>query len=593
MKKLVWFCFLGMICGLFIKSNVLGINEEEVSYQQFTNVEVETISADESKVIIALTGPVKYHCFKITKPLKLVIQMTNTLHNFPKKEIEETGDALIKRVRSAQYQDKPIKITRVVLDLKEKVSYKSEMDNVTNQLVLILTREDKKTVKKGTVKKPLLIRKTKKIKKKKTVKRRREEGVFPSISKQIVSLDFNDADIRDVLRILAVKGGINIVYGDDVKGRVTIHLDDVVFDDAVTMILKIKGLVMKRVSKNILRVITPEILAQERSKAVTFTKIFTLNYGVAGDVKGELDALRAKGAQTIIGTDTRMNKLIVTATPEELENIEMLIKNLDVKPAQVLIEAKIMKVRRSDVGGLGVDWSFTKTFTDNADRTDVIGEAMAPGKSTLQGGTVVDLSGQPVTGATGAGTGVSFPVLGGGVVSFGSIANEMALNLALSAMQDKGKSKILACPKVATLNNQEARILIGQKVPFVTTRVDASGVATQTTEFIDVGTRLVVTPTINIDKMITLKIKPEKSSVDEWRDAGPVISTQEVETTVLIRDSETIVIAGLIDDKDIAQDTKVPFLGDIPLIGYLFKKKTWDKERDELLIFLTPHIMYE
>ena len=176
---------------------------------------------------------------------------------------------------------------------------------------------------------------------------------------------------------------------------------------------------------------------------------------------------------------------------------------------------------------------------------------------------------------------------------FGSVSDRMAINIALSALQDKGKSKVLACPKVATLNNKEARILIGQKVPFVTTRVDASGIATQTTEFIDVGTRLVVTPTININRMITLKIKPEKSTVDEWRDAGPVISTQEVETTVLIKDNETIVIAGLIDDRDITQNTKVPFLGDIPLLGYLFKKKTWDKERDELLIFLTPRIMYE
>ncbi|MCK4533504.1 type IV pilus secretin PilQ, partial [bacterium] len=431
------------------------------------------------------------------------------------------------------------------------------------------------------------VRKTKKTSKK-------DDQGFPLISKQIVSLDFNEAEIRDVLRVLAVKTGVNIVYGDDVIGTVTIHLDDVPFDDALSMILKIKGFVIQKVSEKIFRVITPELLSQERNKAVTFTKIFTLNYGTAEDIKTQLAEMKGSNSQTIIGTDTRTNKLIVTAIPEVLENFERLIKNLDVKPSQVLIEAKIMKVRRSDVGGLGVDWSFTKTLSDvGSDRTDVMGEAVAPGKSIMEGGSVVDLSGQPVTSATGAGTGVALPVLGGGVVTFGSVSDRMAINLALSAMQDKGKSKVLACPKVATLNNEEARILIGQKVPFVTTRVDASGIATQTTEFIDVGTRLVVTPTININKMITLKIKPEKSTVDEWRDAGPVISTQEVETTVLIKDGETIVIAGLIDDRDINQNTKVPFLGDIPLLGYLFKKKTWDKERDELLIFLTPRIMYE
>ena len=609
MKKWIWFFVIGLICrNFFIEGIVQGANERnnetEISYQRLTNVEVDTISAQESKVIISLTGPVKYHCFKITKPLRLVVEMTDTLHNWSKKEIE-VGDTLIKRVRSAQFQNEPIKISRVVLDLKRKVSCKDKMDEVTNKIILTVTSEGERAeneIIKNESEKIKAQQKVVKAKKKKSkivrkeIKReeKRDEKIFPSISKEIVSLDFNEADIRDVLRILAIKGGVNIVYGDDVKGTITIHLKNVPFDDGMNMILKIRGLVIHRISENILRVITPESLAEERSKAVTFTKIFTLNYSTAKEMKGELESVKPQGAQTVIGVDDRTNKLIVTATPEILEDITLLIKKLDVKPAQVLIEARIMKVRRTDVGGLGVDWSFTQSFTSTSSgETSVVGEAAEPGKSIIQGGGVVSLAGQPAGSSTGKGTGFSAPYLGGGVVSFGMIADEMALNVALSALVEKGKSKVLACPKVATLNNQRARILIGQRVPYTTTRVDTSGVATQSTEFIDVGTRLLVTPTINIDKRITLNIKPEKSTLDEWKAAGPVIGTQEVETTVLVKDGETIVIAGLIDDKDIASDTKVPLLGDIPLVGFLFKKKTWDKERDELLIFLTPHIMDE
>ncbi|MCK4532339.1 AMIN domain-containing protein, partial [bacterium] len=255
MKKMVWFCVIGMVCGIFIKSTVQGTDEEkEVSYRQLTSVRMETVSDDKTKLIISLNGRIKYHCFKITKPLRLVIELTNTLHNWEQKEIEDTGDSLIKRVRSAQFQNEPIKISRVVLDLKDKVSYKSELDDITNQLVVTLTREAKKTAKKKIAK---ISPKKKKIKERTTKKTaKKEEGVFPSISKQIVSLDFNEAEIRDVLRILAVKSGVNIVYGDDVSGTVTIHLDDVPFDDAVSMILKIRGLVIQKVSGNIFRVIT-------------------------------------------------------------------------------------------------------------------------------------------------------------------------------------------------------------------------------------------------------------------------------------------------------------------------------------------------
>jgi hypothetical protein len=170
-----------MVCGIFVKSNVQGMDEEEeISYRQLTGVRVETISEDTTKLIISLSGPVKYHCFKITKPLRLVIEMTNTLHNWSQKEIDDIGDSLINRVRSAQFQNEPVKISRVVLDLKDKVSYKSELDDITNQLVLTLTREGKKPAKKKIAKMSPKKNKVKVRKTKKTSKKD-DEG-FPLIS---------------------------------------------------------------------------------------------------------------------------------------------------------------------------------------------------------------------------------------------------------------------------------------------------------------------------------------------------------------------------------------------------------------------------
>jgi type II secretory pathway component GspD/PulD (secretin) len=192
------------------------------------------------------------------------------------------------------------------------------------------------------------------------------------------------------------------------------------------------------------------------------------------------------------------------------------------------------------------------------------------------------------------GTGVAFPAaaVGGqmGSIAFGIVANDSYVTGVLTALAQKGLSKILSNPKVTTINNKEAKILVGQRIPYTTTTVSTAG-STQATQFLDVGIKLTVTPTINIDQKITLQVHPEVSLFVRSDPAGPVIGTREALTTVLINNGETVVIGGLITEEDRKLGTQVPLLGDLPIIGHLFKRDYNTKDRTELLVFLTPQIL--
>jgi type IV pilus assembly protein PilQ len=411
-----------------------------------------------------------------------------------------------------------------------------------------------------------------------------------------ITFDFEEADIRDVLRILSMKSGINIIYGSDVSGTLTLRLENVPFNQAFATILSLKGLVTQEQGPNILRIVTPQKVSEERSQAVTFTKIFPLNYAKADEIKGNLDSIRsAEGRRGNISFDARTNSLIVTDTPEGLASIERIIGDLDKKPAQVIIEAKIVEVVVANSFDLGIQWQYAGNVARSANQQISIGATKAEtsnnamGSNASVGGTVVS----PLSVGNG-GTGVSFPAtaINGQMASFafGIVSNETRLTGILNALAQKGLSKLLSSPKVTTINNKEARILIGQRIPYTTTTVTNSG-STQATNFLDVGVKLTVTPTINIDQKITLQVHPEVSLYIRADAAGPVIGTREAQTTVIVNSGETVVIGGLITDEDRKTGTMVPLLGDLPVIGHLFKRDFKTKDRTELLVFLTPLII--
>lgn len=600
------------------------------------------IKYDANSVTFKLSGPSKFNAFKITNPLRLVIDFTDVEHNLKTKEITVADNKIFSKIRSGQFQNEPIKIARAVIELKSDVAYevKSKNSDVTVTFITQTTapaavpsknesvttsEKPSSQVDTSTAPKPVEVvavpieeEPQKKVEKKEepekvvkpapskeqpkpgastAVKKKEPKPKRVILPKTPVSFDFHEADIRDVLRVLSAQSGINIIYGPDVTGTLTITLRNVPFDEAFNTILTLKNLVSQEVGSNILRVLTPATLSTERAQAVTFTKTFPLNYAKAEDVKTQLDAIRgAEGRRGIITVDARTNTLIITDTPEGLDSAAKLIAEIDRKPWQVLIEAKLVEVSLSDKIDLGIDWAFAQTLRKDSTITTIGRTRVEP--LDTQGVGVGGTNIRTPVGPVGGGTGVTFPAspVGGQLagISFGIITDSARFAAMLSALATKGKTKLLSNPRVTTLNNQEAKILVGQRVPYVqqTTQLGTgAGGVTSEIQFLEVGIKLTVTPTINADRQITLKVYPQVSLLVRMDPAGPVVGTREAETTVMVKDNETLVIGGLIREEDIKNVTQVPLLGDIPILGAFFKRNLKTKERTELLVFITPKII--
>ena len=508
-----------------------------------------------SRVVLYLdVPPAKVNAFYIYRPeVSLVIDLMDTLHRWGKKEVSFT-EGVVYRISSSQYKTVPQKITRVVLYLKEPLKY-SVVKSSNNVIVSFLAKEKEART-------PTPAAATSPKEKVTSVKKPSTSTSTISKGSPFINLTVYDADIRDVLRLLAEKAGINIIYGDEVEGKVTIDLKNVPFDTALKAILDLRGYVAHKVDKNIIRVTTPDILAGERAKAITYTRVFTLKYALASDVKAQLDTIRnIEGRKGVISIDEKSNSLIITDTIEGLSSAEALIREIDRKPLQVSIDAKLVEITLGAGTDLGIEWGFKETREEGERKQTVEAKIAAAGASI-------------------------------GSISFGLVTNTMELLSKLYAYARDNKANILSNPKIVTLNNKPATIFVGQSVPYK--KVISQGVGVpplETTEWQSVGIKLNVLPVINVEKKINLKVEPEVSLVTEYRPEGPVIGTRRANTTVLISDGQTLVIGGLISETDMKTISKVPLLGDIPVLGEFFKRNYGDKQRSELLVFVTPHVI--
>ena len=594
------------------------------------------ISFNNNQILLNLNGEVKYNIFKISNPPRLVVDLTDVEQNVPadKKEVE-VNDSVLKRIRVRQYQNEPTKIARIVLDLVKIVSYKAELEG-TNILITLLAEEEQpaqpaeaakvaeseqmkqeeqpaaikeeaitvtKPVEKQKIaaKKPVAKPKTAPVPEPKKQVAAKKSAIKQAISsrvrdinlpKTMVTLEYQDADIRDVLQVMSLRSGINIICGQDVMGTITLSLKDVPFNQAFDTILALKGLSSIPIGENIVRVLTPSQLQQERQQALTFTRIFMLNYADAEEIKSELDAIKSleQGRKGVISIDKRNNALIVTDSQEGLLDIEQLIRQLDLKPFQVTIEAKIVDVRLDDSTSLGVNWNYG-SFNEakagagvNASRSvDTVGNQKLTATLGDKGGyNIVEAQSVLPTGAVG------------GIFSFGYITNTQALVARLAALTTQGKSKILSSPRITTINNKEATIEITEKIPFKTITVTPTGVTQESWSSETAGIKLNVTPIISPDGWVTLKVLPEVSvPVPGAAGAAPAVRTRKTQATVMVRNQETIVIGGLISESDIREAQKIPLLGDLPILGALFRYKSNIKGKTELLIFITPRILEE
>lgn len=417
------------------------------------------------------------------------------------------------------------------------------------------------------------------------------------------TVDFDNTDIRDVLRFMALKANVNVVFGSDVTGTLTLHLTNVPFNEAFRTVLSMMKLTTDQVGDNILRVITPAELAKQRTTSTAITKVYVLNYAKAAEVKATIDNVRTAEGRTGNSTaDVKTNTLVVTDSLEGQLSTENLIAQMDQRPRQVLIESKIVEINANSGLNYGVQWDYQgvqQGRIGGQQGQTMIGTTANPAQASSPILAPLDNNANTVVGAgaSGRGTGVALAAdRVFGAFTLGRITNNFILNATLTAAASEGKAKILSEPKIATLNNQPANINVTTQIPYVTSNVASTGVQTQTVSYVTTGIQLTVTPSINSDGRITLQVNPNVSqpsatAAGSTQTGAPAVDARTAQTTVLVRDGETIVIGGLITDT--MQDTvsKVPLLGDIPILGWLFKKKTKTRVRAELLIFVTTRIL--
>ena len=403
-----------------------------------------------------------------------------------------------------------------------------------------------------------------------------------------ISVEFKDADIQDVFRVLALKGNVSIVSDPEVKGLVTVQITDVPWEKVLDVICRTYGYAYER-ETNIIRVTTLDKQGQEN----LITEVFALNYAKAADVATSLSEMRSERGK--IKFDSRANLVIVTDIPTNIYKISKVIERLDSMTPQVTIEAKIMETNFSNLEELGLDWNASYRATMSARPTSFPWPANNIGKSydnVLPRGDSADTF--PTVASS------SFPLAENSDYTFG-ILDGRSFSLLLEAIQTKGKTKILSNPSITTLDNEMAEIHVGTDWPIANYSYseEQGRFVISGWEYKSFGILFRVTPTINQNGYITLKLHPEVSDMSkdnyvEFEGAKvPILTIQTVDATVMIKDGETLVIGGLIKDKVIETKTQIPLLGSIPILGKLFQHKSEEVVRNNLLIFITPHIVKE
>jgi len=397
--------------------------------------------------------------------------------------------------------------------------------------------------------------------------------------KDRISLDFQNVEVIDILRIIADISGYNIVLSKGSFGLTNIKLKDIPWNKVLEIILKNNSL-GRECDGNIIRIASQAALAAGQEEGLLVTEIIRLNYADLNDMKANLAGiLSVRGS---INSNQHTNTLIITDVQQNVDDMKGVIKALDTPTKQVTIASRIVEVSSETVDELGISWGVThaSTHPENFPANFFLtGQSNRFGDPTDPIGLprfMVDL---PITQRPAGSLGLSF----------GNLAGNTILDVQLQALERRGLTRIITNPKITTLDNVEASISKGTKIPFQT----FSNTSGTEVEFLDAEVDLTVTPHITPDDRVYMKIRVLKNSIGPDVSGFPSINTSEAFTEVLVDNGSTTVIGGLyIDDTSDASD-RVPFLADIPFLGVLFRNTLKSRDLDELLIFITPTIVRE
>ncbi|MHC8358791.1 type IV pilus secretin PilQ [Pseudomonas sp. LS2P72] len=408
-----------------------------------------------------------------------------------------------------------------------------------------------------------------------------------------LSLNFQDIDVRSVLQLIADFTNLNLVASDTVQGGITLRLQNVPWDQALDLVLKTKGLDKRKIGNVLLVAPADEISARERQELESQKQIADLaplrrellqvNYAKAADIAKLFQSVTSAEAKAdergSITVDERTNNIIAYQTQDRLDELRRIVTQLDIPVRQVMIEARIVEANVDYDKSLGVrwggslqnkgNWNTSGVSNNGANASSTIG---TPG-STSTNSPFVDLG----TAANTSGLGIAF------------ITDNVLLDLELTAMEKTGNGEIVSQPKVVTSDKETAKILKGTEIPYQ----EASSSGATSVSFKEASLSLEVTPQITPDNRIIMEVKVTKDEPDYLNKVQdvPPIKKNEVNAKVLVNDGETIVIGGVFSNTQSKVVDKVPFLGDVPYLGRLFRRDVVSEKKSELLVFLTPRIM--
>ncbi|UZE24227.1 type IV pilus secretin PilQ [Pseudomonas sp. B21-056] len=405
-----------------------------------------------------------------------------------------------------------------------------------------------------------------------------------------LSLNFQDIEVRSVLQLIADFTNLNLVASDTVQGGITLRLQNVPWDQALDLVLKTKGLDKRKVGNVLLVAPADEIAARERQELESQKQIADLaplrrellqvNYAKAADIAKLFQSVTSAEAKAdergTITVDERTNNIIAYQTQDRLDELRRIVAQLDIPVRQVMIEARIVEANVDYDKSLGVRWGGSVQNQGNWNSSGVTN-----GSSTTIGTPGSTSTNQPFVdmGASGntSGIGIAF------------ITDNVLLDLELTAMEKTGNGEIVSQPKVVTSDKETAKILKGTEIPYQ----EASSSGATSVSFKEASLSLEVTPQITPDNRIIMEVKVTKDEPDYLNKVQevPPIKKNEVNAKVLVNDGETIVIGGVFSNTQSKVVDKVPFLGDVPYLGRLFRRDLVSEKKSELLVFLTPRIM--
>jgi len=573
-----------LIFFVLLLFSIPGLSAEETSVSEIISIDVSDVNGT-TEIRIDGSGPFKYTVYKQGDPFQVIVDLQKmSLGKF--SETLAVDRAGVLEITPSQ-GDGNADIAKLTIAL----TVPADVEPVYSDNSLILAFDNPDAAGAGNAATSAATKENATVLAEEEVYEMVEEEVDTLEDKytgEKISIDFQDADLTHVFRLIADISGYNIVVSPDVKGKFSMKLTDVPWDQALDIILRNYTL-SKTIEGNIIRVAPTAVLSKEEEEIARakesqekagnlVTMVYPINYAAVEEIKKSIDTAKILTKRGFISVDERTSSVIIKDVEQKHAEYESLIKALDQPTPQVSIEAKIVEVTRDFQKELGVQWG-TSVLSSN-------GKFMMGG-GNIPGGT---------TGLTGNPLMVNLPATSvspgkGGAIAFGFLdgAGNVSLDIQLSAMESTGKGKVLSNPRITTSDNQEAVIMQGKKIPYQTVSQDGTK-----TEFMDALLELRVTPHITPEGTVVMNLEAKKNEADF---AGPqvlgvpTIDIKEVKTQVLIRDNDTLVIGGIFKTNIAKNRDKVPGFANIPILGNLFKFKKEVDNTNELLIFITPRIV--